>query len=87
MNSSVFYKDVVCVITNEGKSLFVKQSNGIKFAKVGAVLFSDKNKSIKNAYELDGDKHLLLKNISLKQLKNYLHNDLEHRISSLWNIV
>jgi hypothetical protein len=71
MNSSVFYKDVVCVITNEGKSLFVKQSNGIKFAKVGAVLFSDKNKSIKNAYVLDGDKHLLLKNISLKQLKNY----------------
>ena len=62
MDSSVFYKDVVCVITNEGKSLFVKQANGIKFSKVGAVLFSDKNKSIKNAYDLDGEKHLLLKN-------------------------
>jgi len=71
MDNNVFYKDVVCVITNEGKSLFVKQSNGIKFAKVGAVLFSDKNKSIKNAFDLDTDEHLLLKNISLRQLQNY----------------
>lgn len=67
-----FYQDVICILTNEGKNLFAKQSNGIKFSKVGAVLFSDKNNSIKSAYEIGkNDGHFALKNITLEQLKNY----------------
>lgn len=67
-----FYQDVICILTNEGKNLFAKQSNGIKFSKVGAVLFSDKNNSIKSAYEIGkNDGHFALKNITLQQLKNY----------------
>lgn len=72
MNSNVFYKNVKLIITNEGKNLFVKQSNGIKFASVGAVLFSDKNKAIKNAYENSKDNDFsILRNITLEQLKKY----------------
>lgn len=69
---SRFYQDVICILTNEGKNLFTKQSNGIKFSKVGAVLFSDKNKSIKSAYEIGKDNgNYALKNLTLEQLKNY----------------
>ena len=49
MDSNKFYKDNVCIIPSEGRSLFVKQGSGIKFAKVGAVLFSD----IKNSITLE----------------------------------
>lgn len=71
MDNSIFYNDVKCIITNEGKSLFAKQSNGVKFAKVGAVLFSDVKGTIKDAYDKGGDEQRFLKNLSLKQLKNY----------------
>lgn len=71
MDNSIFYNDVKCIITNEGKSLFAKQSNGVKFAKVGAVLFSDIRGTIKDAHDRGGDEQRILKNLTLKQLKNY----------------
>lgn len=70
MDSGVFYRDVVCVVADEGKTLFVKQSNGVKFSKVGAVLFSDKDGSIKKTYESDDDGYVALKGISLSWLQN-----------------
>lgn len=39
MNS--VYKTAICEFTDEGKSGLIKQSNGMKFSVVGAVLFSD----------------------------------------------
>jgi len=71
MDNSIFYNDVKCIITNEGKSLFAKQSNGVKFAKVGAVLFSDIRGTIRDCYDRGGDEQRILKNLTLKQLKNY----------------
>lgn len=71
MDSNKFYKDNVCIIPSEGRSLFVKQGSGIKFAKVGAVLFSDIKNSIKSAYNADTTNYSYLKNITLQQLKNY----------------
>ena len=65
MDNSIFYNDVKCIITNEGKSLFAKQSNGFKFAKVGAVLFSDIKGTIKDAYVKGGDEQRFLKIIPL----------------------
>ena len=50
MDNSIFYKSVECIVTNEGKNLFAKQANGVKFSKVGAVLFSDLRGTIKDAY-------------------------------------
>ena len=41
MRNGVYYNDVECFFTNEGRTTFVKQANGIQFAKIGAVLFSD----------------------------------------------
>lgn len=64
--NNIFY-DVDCYITNDGKNLFAKQANGIKFAKVGAVLFSDYNKKIYNDFISDEKK---LCNITYDKLLN-----------------
>ena len=72
MDNSIFYKSVECIVTNEGKNLFAKQANGVKFSKVGAVLFSDLRGTIKDAYiRSQTTNYSMLKNLTLKQLKNY----------------
>lgn len=65
--TNVYYKDVECFFTNEGRTTFVKQTNGIKFSKIGAVLISDKNKSLLNA--LIDNKETVLNNLTFKQLE------------------
>jgi hypothetical protein len=65
--TNVYYKDVECFFTNEGRTTFVKQTNGIKFSKIGAVLISDKNKSLLNA--LTDNKETVLNNLTFKQLE------------------
>lgn len=70
VNSS-YYKNNVCIIPAEGRTLIAKQANGIKFAAVGAVLFSDVKNSIKSAYMSGGEKQTILNNITLEQLQNY----------------
>ena len=69
MINSGYYKNVKCYFTNEGRTTFAKQSNGIKFSKVGAVLFSDTNNTLLNA--IKDNNSPALNNISLKQLNNY----------------
>lgn len=72
MDNSIFYKSVECIVTNEGKNLFAKQANGVKFSKVGAVLFSDLRGTINDAYNRgQSTNNSFLKNLTLKQLKNY----------------
>lgn len=41
----------IAITTKESNILFTKQASGPKFAKVGAVLFADKNDTIKTDYE------------------------------------
>ena len=69
MINSGYYKNVKCYFTNEGRTTFAKQSNGIKFSKVGAVLISDTNHTLLNA--IKDNNSPALNNISLKQLNNY----------------
>lgn len=66
----------VPISTNESNINFVKQASGPKFAKVGAVLFSDKNGIIKSNYELGN-----LKNYTFKQFENnctIIYNNIEY---------
>ena len=69
MRNGVYYNDVECFFTNEGRTTFVKQANGIQFAKIGAVLFSDKNKYLLNALRFENE--TFLNNLSFKQLESY----------------
>lgn len=64
-----FYRNVNCYFTNEGRTTFAKQDNGIKFSKLGAVIFSDKNRSLITA--IKNDNIAAINNISLKQLNTY----------------
>lgn len=64
-----FYKNVNCYFTNEGRTTFAKQDNGIKFSKLGAVVFSDKNQSLINA--IKAENFDAIDNLSLKQLNYY----------------
>lgn len=69
MANNGFYRNVNCYFTSEGRTTFAKQNNGIKFSKLGAVIFSDKNHSLINAIKSDNIE--LIENITLKQLNNY----------------
>ena len=59
------YKDVECIWAKETKNLFVKQSNGIKFSKVGAIFFNDDEKIIETYKDI---------------IPNYSNYDLQHNI-------
>ena len=69
MINSGFYRNVNWYFTNEGRTTLAKQSSGIKFSKVGAVLFSDKNHALINA--IKDNNTSVLNNITLKQLNTY----------------
>jgi hypothetical protein len=64
-----FYRNVNCYFTNEGRTTFAKQNNGIKFSKLGAVVFSDKNNALINA--IKAEDLIAINNITLKQLNEY----------------
>lgn len=64
-----FYRNVNCYFTNEGRTTFAKQNNGIKFSKLGAVVFSDKNNALINA--IKAENYIAINNITLKQLNDY----------------
>ena len=70
MENSIFYKNVKCVFTNEGKSIFAQQPEGIKFSKVGAILFSDTYKAIQNEYVTDNNLKIL-ENFELRHMEKY----------------
>lgn len=70
MGNSIFYKNVKCVFTNEGKSIFAQQPEGVKFSKVGAILFSDTYKAIQNEYVTDNNLKIL-ENFELRHMKKY----------------
>lgn len=70
MTNGIYYNDVECFFTNEGRTSFIKQNNGIKFSKIGAVLLSDYNKSLYHAVTSDNS-DTVLNNLTLKQLSNY----------------
>ena len=69
MRNGVYYNDVECFFTNEGRTTFVKQANGIQFAKIGAVLFSDNNKYLLNALRFENE--TFLNNLTFNQLESY----------------
>lgn len=50
MENIKYYDNVDCILTQNSKSNFVKQNNGIKFGIIGAVLFIDKNNFLYNMH-------------------------------------
>ena len=68
--NSTFYQNIKCIVTNEGKAMFAQQSSGPKLAKVGAVLFSDRNGLIKNEYLKDEDLKIL-ERVTFKHMIKY----------------
>jgi hypothetical protein len=70
MSDNVFYNNIKCIITDEGKRLFAQQSNGPKMAKIGAVLFSDNHKVIQTAYAKDEDLKVL-ERLTFEHMRKY----------------
>jgi hypothetical protein len=62
---NILYKDVECIWAKETKTLFVKQSNGIKFSKIGAIFFDDDEKIIEHNKDI---------------IPNYSNYDLQHSV-------